>query len=65
LFFCQLEAMETLIWLTEAPAAERVGVAIPSDGSAFQRLCCKMATGSGKTVVMAMLVAWQVLNKVT
>ncbi|MGD1086995.1 MAG: DEAD/DEAH box helicase family protein, partial [Verrucomicrobiota bacterium] len=65
LFFCQLEAMETLIWLTEAPASERVGIAIPSDGGAFQRLCCKMATGSGKTVVMAMLIAWQVLNKVT
>ena len=65
MFFCQLEAIETLIWLTEAPASERVGIAIPSDGGAFQRLCCKMATGSGKTVVMAMLVAWQVLNKVT
>lgn len=65
LFFCQFEAIETLIWLTEAPASERVGIAIPSDGGAFQRLCCKMATGSGKTVVMAMLVAWQVLNKVT
>lgn len=64
-FFCGLEAIETLIWLTEAPAAERVGIVIPSDGGAFQRLCCKMATGSGKTVVMAMLIAWQVLNKVT
>lgn len=63
-FFCQLEAMETLIWLTEAQAAERVGIAIPTDGGAFARLCCKMATGSGKTVVMAMVVAWQVLNKV-
>jgi len=64
-FFCQLEAMETLIWLTEAPAAERVGIVVPSDGGAFQRVCSKMATGSGKTVVMAMLIAWQVLNKVT
>jgi type III restriction enzyme len=64
-FFCQFEAMETLVWLTEAPASERVGIAIPSDGGAFQRLCCKMATGSGKTVVMAMLIGWQVLNKVT
>lgn len=64
-FFCQLEAIETLVWLTEAPAAERVGLVIPSDGGAFQRLCSKMATGSGKTVVMAMLIAWQVLNKVT
>jgi type III restriction enzyme len=65
LFFCQLEAIETLIWLTEAPASERVGIEIPSDGGTFTRLCSKMATGSGKTIVMAMLIAWQVLNKVT
>lgn len=64
-FFCQLEAIETLIWLTEAPASERVGTEVPSDGGPFTRLCCKMATGSGKTILMAMLIAWQVLNKVT
>lgn len=64
-FFCQLEAIETLIWLTEAPQAEKVGIDIPSDGGSFQRLCSKMATGSGKTIDMAMLIAWQVLNKVT
>jgi type III restriction enzyme len=64
-FFCQLEAIETLIWLAEAPAAEKVGIEIPSDGGQFSRLCSKMATGSGKTIVMAMLIAWQVLNKVT
>jgi len=63
-FFCQLEAVETLIWLTEAPAAERVGIEIPGDGGAFARQCCKMATGSGKTIVMAMAIAWQILNKV-
>ncbi|MBP7573397.1 MAG: DEAD/DEAH box helicase family protein, partial [Rhodoferax sp.] len=62
-FFCQLEAVETLIWLTEAPAAERAGIEIPGDGGAFVRQCCKMATGSGKTIVMAMVIAWQVLNK--
>ena len=62
-FFCQLEAVETLIWLAEAPAADKVGVDIPSDGGAFQRLCAKMATGSGKTVVMAMVIAWHILNK--
>ena len=62
-FFCQLEAIETLIWLAEAPDAEKVGIEIPSDGGAFQRLCSKMATGSGKTIVMAMLIAWQALNK--
>jgi type III restriction enzyme len=61
-FFCQLEAVETLIWLTEAQAAERVGIDIPSDGGAFLRRCCKMATGSGKTLVMA--ITWHILNKV-
>ena len=64
-FFCQLEAIETLMWLTEAPASERVGIDVPGDGGPFARLCCKMATGSGKTILMAMLIAWQVLNKVT
>jgi type III restriction enzyme len=63
-FFCQLEAVETLIWLAEAPAAERVGITIPSDGGDFDRQCCKMATGTGKTVVMAMVIAWHILNKV-
>jgi type III restriction enzyme len=63
-FFCQLEAIETLIWLTEAAASERVGIDVPGDGGAFVRQCCKMATGSGKTLVMAMVIAWHVLNKV-
>jgi type III restriction enzyme len=53
-FFRQLEAVETLIWLTEAPAAERVGIEIPGDGGAFARQCCKMETGSGKTIVIAL-----------
>ena len=64
-FFCQLEAAETLIWLTEAPSSEKVGLDVPSDGGMFNRLCAKMATGSGKTVVMAMIIAWHILNKVT
>jgi type III restriction enzyme len=63
-FFCQLEAVETLIWLTEAPAAARVGIEIPGDGGDFERQCCKMATGTGKTIVMAMVIAWHILNKV-
>ena len=63
-FFCQLEAIETLIWLTESPLADRQGINIPDDGGDFKRLCSKMATGTGKTIVMAMIVAWQVLNKV-
>jgi type III restriction enzyme len=63
-FFCQIEAIETLIWLVEAPENERQGIVIKGDGSEFRRICSKMATGSGKTIVMAMLIAWQVLNKV-
>jgi type III restriction enzyme len=63
-FFCQLEAAETLIWLAEAPAAERQGIELAGDGGAFVRQCVKLATGTGKTVVMAMAIAWHVLNKV-
>ena len=63
LFFCQLEATETLIWLTEASHAERQGIDIPPDGGGFARWCCKMATGTGKTIVMAMVIAWQAINK--
>jgi type III restriction enzyme len=64
-FFCQLEAIETLIWLNEAPAADKVGVDIQGDGGLFERWCSKMATGTGKTIIMAMILAWQFLNKVT
>ena len=63
-FFCQIEAAETLIWLTEGSAADKVGIDIPDDGGVFRRLCAKMATGSGKTIVMAMVAAWHILNKV-
>lgn len=63
-FFCQLDAIETLIWLIESPASERTGIEIENDGGLFRRFCSKMATGSGKTIVMAMLIAWQALNKI-
>ena len=62
-FFCQLEAIETLIFLLEARDIFKQGLEIPKDES-LSRLCCKMATGTGKTVVMAMTIAWQILNKV-
>lgn len=62
-FFCQLDAIETLIWLTEAPEPEKVGIDIPGDGGAFRRICTKLCTGGGKTAVMAMLIAWMVCNK--
>ena len=64
-FFCQIEAIETLIWLIETTEAEQSGIEIPSDGGEFKRLCAKLATGTGKTVVMAMLIAWQVINRAT
>ncbi len=64
LFFCQIEAAETFIWWTEGPETERTGLDVEGDGGPFPRLCAKMATGTGKTVVMAMLAAWQILNRV-
>ena len=74
LFFAQLEAAETVIFLTEARADFLQGINIPldepgaeakADGArAFRRYACKMATGTGKTTVMGMLAAWSILNKV-
>ena len=61
LFFCQLEAIETLIYLIEASS----NIKIPSDGGGFQRICTKLCTGGGKTIVMAMLIAYMILNKVS
>lgn len=61
-YFCQLEAIETLIWMQEAQAEYRQGIHVQGDGGAFERVCNKMATGSGKTTVMAMIITWQVLN---
>jgi type III restriction enzyme len=66
LFFPQIEAAETIIFLTEARADLRQGIEIPrEESSSFTRLACKMATGSGKTMVMGMLAAWSILNKVS
>jgi type III restriction enzyme len=74
LFFAQLEAAETVIFLTEARADFRQGINVPVDepseqqraegARAFLRRACKMATGGGKTTVMGMLAAWSILNKV-
>ncbi|MBI3916530.1 MAG: DEAD/DEAH box helicase family protein [Betaproteobacteria bacterium] len=73
LFFAQLEAAATVIFLTEARADFRQGIDIPRDEPSadrkaegykgFLRYACKMATGSGKSTVMAMLAAWSILNK--
>jgi type III restriction enzyme len=73
LFFAQFEAAETIIFLTEARDDFRQGISIKRDEpdlkkksegfSAFERRACKLATGGGKTTVMAMLAAWSILNK--
>lgn len=65
LFFCQREAIETIVFLIEARADFRQGLNVPLDAPGeFVRYACKMATGSGKTTVMAALAAWSILNKV-
>ena len=64
-FFCQLEAVETIIWLAEvAPRSFRDSLieANESANPELFRIAAKMATGSGKTMVMAMLIAWQAVN---
>lgn len=70
LFFCQIEALETAIYITEVArrvADHRIENEIRQANAdanpGLFRLAFKMATGSGKTVVMAMLIAWQALNK--
>ncbi len=65
LFFCQREAVETIIFLVEARADFRQGLEVPLDSPGqFMRYACKMATGTGKTTVMAALAAWSILNKI-
>ena len=76
-FFCQLEAAETIIWLTEvahllpsgrSPRRQYRGLrdllvrANQQANPELFRLALKLATGAGKTTVMAMLIAWQSIN---
>jgi type III restriction enzyme len=72
-FFCQVEAVETAIWLTEvAPSTAAGRQFVEHLESANQnanpdlplRLALKLATGAGKTTVMAMIIAWQTVNAV-
>lgn len=71
-FFCQVEAVETVIWLTEVASQrkqyahlwEHVRAANKQSSPDLVRIAMKMATGSGKTTVMAMLIAWQAVNAV-
>ncbi|WDP91068.1 MAG: DEAD/DEAH box helicase family protein [Desulfobacter sp.] len=72
-FFCQVEAAEVTIWLTEvAPKSGKAGRiflehlnnANINANPELMRLALKLATGAGKTTVMAMLIAWQTINAV-
>ena len=72
-FFCQVEALETAIWLTEvAPQAgprgkrflDHLAITNHEANPGLSRLALKLATGAGKTTVMAMLIAWQTINAV-
>ena len=72
-FFCQVEAAETVVWLTEvAPGLGRGGRRFLDDladaneqaNPGLSRMALKLATGAGKTTVMAMLIAWQTINAV-
>ena len=72
-FFCQVEAVETAIWLTEVapklgPTGRRILEHIENANSEANpellRIALKMATSAGKTTVMAMIIAWQTINAV-
>jgi type III restriction enzyme len=71
-FFCQIEAAETAIWLTEVAPHSVSGKKILTyldhasreANPELDRLALKLATGAGKTTVMAMLIAWQTINAV-
>jgi type III restriction enzyme len=71
-FFCQLEAVETVIWLTEVAPTDKDGKrflehlenANNDANPELMRMALKLATGAGKTIVMAMLIAWQTINAV-
>ena len=71
-FFCQIEAVETAIWLSEVAPHSKDGkrllthlaTANENANPDLMRLALKLATGAGKTTVMAMLIAWQTINAV-
>ena len=64
-FFCQQEAIETVVFLVEAPDHLKNGIEVPDSGEEYLRWAIKMATGTGKTTVMGLLIAWSGLNKLS
>ena len=71
-FFCQVEAVETAIWLNEVAPHFKSGKQLldhlvsanKNANPELMRFALKLATGAGKTTVMAMLIAWQTINAV-
>ncbi len=71
-FFCQVEAVETAIWLIEVAPQSKSGKRVLGHlagasrdaNPELMRLALKLATGAGKTTVMAMIIAWQTINAV-
>ena len=72
-FFCQVEAVETAIWLAEVaprssargkPIWQHLDAANKASNPDLFRIALKLATGAGKTTVMAMLIAWQTVNAI-
>lgn len=76
-FFCQIEAVEVAIWLTEVArftdsGRQTLAFLASANRDAYEdgtdlatilpRVCFKLATGAGKTTVMAMIIAWQAIN---
>jgi type III restriction enzyme len=75
LFFAQREAIETTVWINEVATRSnagqhilnllREGRTVHKDNPAFNlpRIAFKMATGTGKTVVMAMQILYHFFNR--
>ena len=67
MLFCQREAAETAIFLGECDKREfrpHIDEFNVQYNEGLPRIALKMATGTGKTVVFGMLIAWQTINKV-
>ncbi|MEI9478088.1 MAG: DEAD/DEAH box helicase family protein [Deltaproteobacteria bacterium] len=72
-YFCQREAVESAIWLYEAEEARDPYALIKYDSSGriskgmfsedWTRYVMKLATGTGKTKVMSLLIAWAYFHK--
>ncbi|MCI0748838.1 MAG: DEAD/DEAH box helicase family protein [Verrucomicrobia subdivision 3 bacterium] len=78
-YFCQREAMETLIYLYEVrgirsltplmsefagPSAETAALGVNPDDDRWARYAFKLATGAGKTKVMSLAIVWSYFHAI-